>query len=62
MKNPLLIKDLFVIRNENVLWKDAVFTRKEAEEEIYIAEKETGEKHIKEELDEYFSYLTLAWY
>jgi len=58
-------KDLYVVvecAGDTERWKDAVFTKEEAEKEIEIAKSETGKKYEIQGLDDYFTDLAYTWY
>jgi hypothetical protein len=61
----LLTKDLYVVvkyNGDTERWKDAVFTKEEAEKEVEIAKSETGKNYEIQELDDYFVDLSYSWY
>jgi len=60
----ILIEDFYVLDEECEvgIWKNALFTKEEAEKEKVAAEKETCKKYTIMKLDDYFTELNYAWY
>ena len=61
----ILTKDLYVVveySGDATKWKDALFTKEEADKEVIIAKEQTGNKYIIQELDDYLIALSYSWY